>query len=427
MEPAGRQMGLPQMLSLLVNQFDEKLDKVQASILDRLGGLENRVSKLENFVATIQPRTEVIPAAVEALNVVPVIEEAEKVIEEPVTIKQNNKRARGTPAKTAKSAKSEPKQSTNVEDEIELNPVLKPIFPALTNFGNTCYVNASLQLLFSIPAFVTLLNTDINEACYKGDDQKKIRDQKDRDNLNDLKQAVRNFHQSFATGVSNNDHLLKVIEALKVACPEFAIGGQKDVVPVMTYILNAVGYDIKLKETTSAPQRNGKIESETIDLTGSVWPVSITGKNFVEMLRDSLIFKNTDPAVTWSRNRQKKTSEFIKTTTFAEAPSFMFFNLVRSISANGEKINLSIPFETELNLNAFMYDKEVLADYRLAGAIMHLGKSMRGGHFCAYLPKGDEGDVWYRVSDNLIEPLKELADHVNRDTEVSVILAYQKK
>ena len=80
------------------------------------------------------------------------------------------------------------------------------------------------------------------------------------------------------------------------------------------------------------------------------------------------------------------------------------FEVIDQILGTTRKLEQDITVDQVINFGDYMANpalKNNSPNYNLIGAIVHLGKTLQGGHYIAYIKSDNQ---WYRCDDEVIEP-----------------------
>lgn len=281
----------------------------------------------------------------------------------------------------------------NVEGELKKRPNnIATGIPGISNIGNSCYMNASLQALLAIPE----VKTKIKERLEQETDKER----------KDILEALDSFIEMLKTydeeKIAQAAWMLRHKIFYSELFPDF-IGGltsQKDAPSFVQAVLDVIGWDpIRFRFDRRGVgqfkdmQREGNKEEEfMIKVTLS----SDKKKNLQDLIHDEYQEKKNENS--WKYDSKLTLKSFVEQKEHIGSPPKYVFLQLKRFNKKYEKIkdkikfpeggviDLSGPFKSE-------------AKYRMICCVNHHGSSLSGGHYTSYLKKGDQ---WYHCDDRYV-------------------------
>ncbi len=300
---------------------------------------------------------------------------------------------------------------------------------AIVNLGNSCYINADLQLLLSIPFFKNLITKDNWKPSWEvvreeGESEEEFRRRRDQDVLLfensklQLSQLKEIFHEFCRVYAKNDTGAIKKVvkkfrdEMYKAGMIEGGIATQQVADRLLTELMSAAGYTLRTR----------RYETETID--GKIRNIVRRSSYKEPML--SLRLKDSRTNEPFSRSFQGIVdNEF---TVKIEGSEIQGKKVISSYVDKLEEAPEYIPvmllrFGNDLKKvgDAFVFDKGEVIDFTKAmadhvieksdkkaflyepvGLVQHHGVCANGGHYTADVKKGGQ---WYHCNDNCIKAM----------------------
>lgn len=284
----------------------------------------------------------------------------------------------------------------------------------MTNVGNTCYLNSTLQALFHVPAIANWLISDAGhrERC--------------DDNNGQGGCIICAMAKTLLASQSSNQGAIKpylVYSKLRLVCKHLVLGRQEDAHEFLRYLVEAMEksylarfknskeFDQLTKETTPLNQiLGGYLRSEVKCL--SCQHISTTFQHFEDLLLDIRKANSIEDAldVYFARERLeenqykceacKKRVAATKQFSLERAPFALCIQLKR-FSMMGGKINKHVELRNRLDLSP--YCKTGKLTYRLVSMVTHLGNTQHCGHYTAI--GCTESGSYYVFDDSSVRPI----------------------
>lgn len=267
---------------------------------------------------------------------------------------------------------------SKLEMEIAQSPtsqssVSESILPGIPNIGNSCYINATLQALFSSPAFLELLNQNNQDAIFL----KLIR------LFNSLKsdslsQAAFDFRQSVFDSGINRDL-------------STGLSAQKDAMQLMRVVLERAGYpgiSLMGKKWANAAAFDDADDENKFTTTDSHFDLQMPIPQSGGLLQHVVANYFTAQQV---NDNFRGYSSFTSQYSFAGNPgNLLVLSLHRFDNTLGKIFTpITLPADGRLSIASYQY--------RIVGCIHHIGNTLSSGHYITY--RLHEGR-WYECDDN---------------------------
>lgn len=247
------------------------------------------------------------------------------------------------------------------------------------NFGNTCFMNSSLQLLFCCQDLVQLLldSPVTNNNCY----QQTV---KDYFNTNTRSLGPRMLYNRY-----------------KSICGRYNGGTQEDAHEYLTFLIDDLDTLIEnpiFKQLVKV-QMSGNIVCSHCGFFKS-WPIpeniltlSISGHStLLDCLNESMKTETLEGNNQWECDRCKCKRDAVKKVKMSNIPKYLFVSLLRYEYINGQIVKdnrlIDIPFSWDFHDNTYV----------IHGLICHIGDT-QNGHYFSYVNRNDQ---WFMVNDREI-------------------------
>jgi len=287
----------------------------------------------------------------------------------------------------------------------------------LMNLGNTCYMNSTLQVLYSIPIF----RNSFLECVIDNPDS----------TMYPLALLFYKMSKTHRPYTSPTDFLTKFFETGSISQPH----SQQDAIEFYTILINKLLsenlstiyglFQSKIQEKIIEGQSN--IITTTTQLYHSI-SLRISGfKNLEASLADYFKFEQIPNYFSESLNRNTTVKKISK---IVESPVVLVLQLSR-FSYNfergrREKINTRFEFPDDLDIGPYIEEHDSPSKYTLLGVIAHDGEP-ENGHFVSIFQKQHE---WYISSDYQVEKIiddrkrKDICYGLNNENLNAYILFY---
>ncbi|MBA95118.1 MAG: hypothetical protein CMP21_05110 [Rickettsiales bacterium] len=269
----------------------------------------------------------------------------------------------------------------------------------IQNVGNTCFFNATIQMLLSMPEVQRLEElSDTTSDLAVRNSLVRLRDAvKSKDIEASTKQAM-NFRETCIRAGINIE---------KYSAQLNAGGPQQDANEILRKILDSLNLDtsVKLESTIRYSDGTSDVKSSTQVETYHIVDLPIKDQ---KSLKQAIASFQAPEMMTG--DDQYETSEgqkvdATKTTKLVEQQSTITFGLKRfeyerSTGADGrvqhdeKKINLEVTIDQSLTID----DK----NYELTSVLIHQGDTTRTGHYYTYRK---EGEQWFQYNDSCVTPV----------------------
>ena len=278
----------------------------------------------------------------------------------------------------------------------------------LKNLGNSCFINATLQILTHTPPLVNyLLSSNYNCQCISNSCMRCV-----------LKLHITRAFNNSGSAISPDD----IVANLNSIDPRMRVGRQEDAHEFLRHLIEAVNKSC-LNTLSSTPSNtviskifSGSIHSqvECADCHG----ISHSYEMFNDLGIDIKILPsikkgldklvtpltlNGDNAFECTTCQQKVAAK--KTMSIHTEPRILTIQLKRFDFKNSSshKINRFVTYPFQLDLQPYMPSKKEPVLYSLFGVIVHDGTTCHSGHYYSLL-KAKNG-AWYLMNDSHVVPM----------------------
>lgn len=287
----------------------------------------------------------------------------------------------------------------------------------MTNVGNTCYLNSTLQALFHVPAIANWLMSD-----------KEHREKCEQENGVQGGCIVCAMAKTLIQSQQNNQAIRPhmIYSKLRLICKHMMMGRQEDAHEFLRYLVEAMEksylsrfrgskeFDQHSKETTPMNQiLGGYLKTAVRCLSCS--HVSTTFQHFEDILLDIRKSDSIEEALDtyFARERLedmgykcescKKKVTATKQFFLERAPISLCIQLKR-FSIVGTKLNKHITIKPRLDLSKYASKRNGESwNYRLVSMITHLGSSQHCGHYTAI--GMSENDTYHQFDDSYVRQI----------------------
>ncbi|TIA71882.1 hypothetical protein E3P94_00216 [Wallemia ichthyophaga] len=296
---------------------------------------------------------------------------------------------------------------------------IAPAFPkginnvgkGLRNVGNTCFLNSTMQCLLHTPSLMNFLQSQ----HAKGRPDKKFC----------MIEALKACAKSSFSGSGGSYAPAPVVRNLKAIAKHMTVGRQEDAQEFLRYAADALqaSYLSNFPKSAKGKQaetnpihkifggklrsrvlcQNSKHASDTFD-TFMDLSVNVKGcSNIQESFKSFTALDRLEGANKYKCESCKKPVPATKQFTVHEAPQCLTVHLKR-FSPLGQKLNGSLAFDENLDIQKYMSKGQPSPKYKLYGVVSHYGGSARSGHYIAHVraPNGR----WYEMNDDMVSPSK---------------------
>ena len=339
---------------------------------------------------------------------------------------ESEKKKKKNKKKSEKGTKTKPDFLKNNMDYSQSD------FKGLKNFGNSCYSNVVIQILTSIPEFLSTLSKRYN--LNENENDLMI----DYPILSRIMEIIENY-KSKNTSLASN-YLKEIVKKFDNS------GNQNDAHEFLFFLLNSLNLELIKIETKYNLIKEEKKDNEdeeweevkqngkTMKQTNSIknFQTSILGNVFQGIIKQDIIQKGKsisncqiEPFFSLHLDNDEKTIDLM----------FQKFFSKRNIEGNNDKSSQSfiekLPEIFIVNVKGFFYDKKnkkvvkikeplIYEDkltlkkeyfspclrnkdvvFELIGAIIHKGNLATEGHYICYCKDKQDG-VWYYLDDNKV-------------------------
>lgn len=254
----------------------------------------------------------------------------------------------------------------------------------LMNFGNTCFMNSSLQLLMCCQDLIQLLiDNPLDQNCYQ-------QTFKDYFNVSTRSLGPRMLYNRY-----------------KTICGQYDGGTQEDANEYLTFLiddLDTLITDVNIKERFKKlikVQMSGNIVCSHCGFFKS-WPIpenilmlSISGASLIECFNNTMKKESLDGDNQWQCDRCKCKRDAVKRIKITNIPKYLFVSLNRYEYSNGQIVKncllVDIPFSWAFGGYTYV----------IHGMICHVG-DIQGGHYFSYVNRNNQ---WFFVNDREVKPI----------------------
>ncbi|KAL5292387.1 USP42 family protein [Megaselia abdita] len=335
------------------------------------------------------------------------------------TSKQNT--VNGNKEQQDKNELPQPKRILFPREKIHIgwkqSPYKWNVGAGMTNVGNTCYLNSTLQALFHVPAIANWLMSD-----------KDHRERCEQENGVQGGCIVCAMAKTLIQSQQNNQPIRPhmIYSKLRLICKHMMMGRQEDAHEFLRYLVEAMEksylnrfrgskeLDQHSKETTPMNQiLGGYLKTAVRCLSCS--HVSTTFQHFEDILLDIRKSDSIEEALDtyFARERLedmgykcescKKKVTATKQFFLERAPISLCIQLKR-FSIVGTKLNKHITIKPRLDLSKYSSKRNSESwNYRLVSMITHLGSSQHCGHYTAI--GMSENDTYHQFDDSYVRQI----------------------
>ncbi|CAF1036847.1 unnamed protein product [Didymodactylos carnosus] len=305
----------------------------------------------------------------------------------------------------------------------------------LVNLGNTCFINASLQVLANCPPLAQWL---INNSHFNGC---RVKAEKQFCSFCEAERVIKLIHRNGTTTNNNTFSSQAVIPTLiarriKDISTTFKQGRQEDASEFLICLLDKIVESCL--RSSQPPERllpssgthyDKLCHSQTIlhDLFGLVlrsrvqcgrchhtsdtyevhymWIVGVRNRYELQQSLQQFICKETLSGENLYRCIKCKTLvQATKRYTLHKTPKILLINLKRfEFGKNSHKLSHLVRYSEHLNIYPYLSEetqqtiKQQTSNYRLYAVLVHVGSSMHSGHYYAYVRSPN--NLWYKADD----------------------------
>lgn len=270
---------------------------------------------------------------------------------------------------------------TGTESKPKVKSVNKPRTQiiGLDNIGNSCYLNAVVQVLMK-----TTLPEQMGSSVHPvAKDLINVQKALFSKKAEAITSALFNLRQEvFESADTHSDFTLDEINEMQ------------DARVLLETLLGVARYSVGMTETRVAGQLSRSQTTRQVILNIQMEK----DKNLNQLLDSYFSEKVNDPENPWRPEKEEITQYSIRF-KLTERPSYLFLSLKRfGFGDTGPVKNndfVALPENGMLDLQRFTVDGKP-AQYRLLGCIDHLGQSTDTGHYTAYVRQGEQ---WHYADD----------------------------
>ena len=331
-----------------------------------------------------------------------------------------------------------------------------------SNLGNTCYLNACLQLLFNINEF----NTYFVEKSFLNELNTHLKNNKFKDKKENA--FVHQYYGLLRDYFSVDKKLLtprNLLQSILQLNTDFELGEQHDSQEMLIFILDtlheSLNYEVDVNFEGTPQNKTDKLVIESIDELSKIlkkkysivnelfygmyyntfvsieedttgkfiskkWEhfnnltLQFDGSHLVENL--DLYFKDEIMDTEMEEESTGKKYKVKKITKIINSPKYLFITLKKyDIRGKKNKNNYTFPIEKfDFSKYCDGYDKYD-CNYKLIGAICHSG-SIDFGHYISIIKKGEK---WYVFNDDNVSEIN-IESQKNMLFKNGYVLLYQK-
>lgn len=296
---------------------------------------------------------------------------------------------------------------------ISLNTV-KP--KGIANLGTSCYINASIQVLFANPEIKKrIANFELPLEKINPSDTREV--QLKKEDSNHFRMVMENL-QAFlveyekAETKSLDEVVAKLRQALREAKVITGLTVQSDVAEVLEYILDGMGISVSLQSQRTTPLFEG-VHKEPVQ-PYQLLQINLkkeTRGTFQDLIHEfssiSVQGAGSDPWKYDHNGRQFLINQWNeRQVVLGESPSLIHIQLKRFSSENNVSTKIETAFQvTNLEVNlASLFENNVNQKnmYQIKGCIIHTNDNVNQGHYISLVER--EGQ-WYKCDDMRVTPL----------------------
>ncbi len=265
----------------------------------------------------------------------------------------------------ASAEKSPEANGTESSDDTEKPPEIQNGPPSLKNIGNSCYINAILQLLFNMPEMRTSFETSSQDR------------------------VIARLEDVFKEPSEENLKLLrrKIFKHRKKSQLEGGLNAQHDVHELLLMLFDRLDWN-PLSVNTQITQNDTKTDNpeQTNHLT-----LPLEQKKLQGVVNE--YFKLVD--------MEDDDKEWQEKRSLQSQPDYLFLHLKRFDNA-GQKNQTQVVFPQTQEITFPLEDGSTV-NYEIVGHIHHInGNSLESGHYITYLKNSRQGDSlgeWFLCND----------------------------
>lgn len=279
----------------------------------------------------------------------------------------------------------------------------RPTVRGLSNLGNSCFMNASLQCLTQIQPLVNLI---FNSGVKNGDKERLV--------FRLFEEHLKNYYAPSKSGNFNSFSPSGLFRNMKKINFRMVPGRQHDAHEFALGVLGAVEEHYRKEKRSQLFEAafGGKLVS---DITcskckhvsssyESMLSLSLDinkARNINEALKD---FFKPDFLVKENKYKCEKCKvkvEAKKQYRIEQAPNVVILHLKR-FNYMGRKISKSVEFQEQMAMTEFEKNRPKNPNkYELIGIVEHLGSSLGAGHYVSYVKSGGK---WFSCNDSSVGP-----------------------
>ncbi len=286
---------------------------------------------------------------------------------------------------------------------------------SLTNFGNSCYLNASCQLAFQLsrePALTkafainraSSLQKRFLQLCqYAGDDTSFT------DVLRAFETECRTTFFQAKNGErdqqDNQELLVGLLDGLsEPSSPTNKGSNEQKIFAAVADLFSIHQSEAIVKSIDHVPGPSNTYSWQDLPPSSMI---DLALKNDETPLTQLLQEQFGQETVDLIRAPEITSQKFDKITKLKATGPFLFVNVKRAGSALN-RIAHTTPFPLRLNPTNCFIDEGTAKQYELVGVVMHAGQSARSGHYVSYARGLENGvPVWFYCSDSHIQKISD--------------------